>query len=51
VAFTARQRLLGWAADTNALVPPAHLSGRSALEIQNTDSGFAIKKWAPFGRY
>jgi glyoxylase-like metal-dependent hydrolase (beta-lactamase superfamily II) len=50
-SFTTRQRLLSWAADTNALILPAHLCGHSALEIQNTDSGFAIKKWAPFSRY
>lgn len=46
-----RMRLLGWAADNNALVLPAHFSGRTALEIENTGSGFTIKQWAPFPRY
>ncbi|MFJ2651453.1 MBL fold metallo-hydrolase [Streptomyces sp. NPDC087420] len=50
-ARTTRRRLLGWAADVNALVLPAHFSGHSALEVERTDSGFAIKKWAPFTRY
>ncbi|WP_237531223.1 MBL fold metallo-hydrolase [Streptomyces sp. SID3212] len=50
-ARTTRRRLLGWAADVNALVLPAHFSGHSALEVEKTGSGFAIKKWAPFTRY
>ncbi|MEU6067471.1 MULTISPECIES: MBL fold metallo-hydrolase [Streptomyces] len=50
-ARTTRRRLLGWAADHNALVLPAHFSGHSALEVEDRGSGFAIKKWAPFTRY
>ncbi len=48
---TTRHKLLGWAAEANALVLPAHLSGHSAFEIEHTRNGFAIKKWAPFSRY
>jgi glyoxylase-like metal-dependent hydrolase (beta-lactamase superfamily II) len=47
----ARRRLLGWAADTSALVLPAHLSGRSALEVRRVPGAFAISNWAPFSRY
>ncbi len=50
-ARSSRRRLLGWAADTNALVLPAHFSGHSALEVENKGSGFAIKTWAPITRY
>ncbi|MEU0880488.1 MBL fold metallo-hydrolase [Lentzea sp. NPDC005914] len=46
-----RRRLLGWAADTTALVLPAHFSGHSALEVEHRGDGFAIKNWAPFSRY
>ena len=46
-ARVTRRRLLGWAADTNALVLPAHFSGRSALEVQHQGNGFAITHWAP----
>ncbi|MFF4402917.1 MBL fold metallo-hydrolase [Streptomyces sp. NPDC001480] len=48
---TTRLRLLGWAADNNALMLPAHFSGHSALEVVNTGSGFAIKQWGPLPRY
>ena len=44
-------RLFGWAADNNALMLPAHFSGHTALEIENTGNGFAIKQWGPFSRY
>ncbi|MFF4350370.1 MBL fold metallo-hydrolase [Streptomyces sp. NPDC001530] len=50
-ARTTRRRLLGWAADANALVLPAHFSGHSALEVEDKGSGFVIKKWAPIPRY
>ncbi len=50
-ARATRRRLLGWAADTNALVLPAHLSGASAVEVSRTPDAFAIKQWAPFSRY
>jgi glyoxylase-like metal-dependent hydrolase (beta-lactamase superfamily II) len=51
LARTTRRSLLGWAADTNALVLPAHFSGHSALEIEHRDDSFAIKQWAPYPRY
>ncbi|WP_330174851.1 MBL fold metallo-hydrolase [Streptomyces sp. NBC_01498] len=60
-ARTSRRALLGWAADANAVVLPAHFGGHSAFEVENvtdltnvehTDGGgFAIKKWAPIPRY
>jgi glyoxylase-like metal-dependent hydrolase (beta-lactamase superfamily II) len=50
-ANATRRRLLGWAADNNALVLPAHFSGHTALEIQHQGDRFAIKQWAPFTRY
>ncbi|MGH3210533.1 MAG: MBL fold metallo-hydrolase [Trebonia sp.] len=50
LANATRRRLLGWAADNNALVLPAHLGGHSALEVQHQGSNFTITKWAPFTR-
>jgi glyoxylase-like metal-dependent hydrolase (beta-lactamase superfamily II) len=47
-ARTSRQRVLGWAADHNALVLPAHFAGHSACEITRNGSNFAVKSWAPF---
>ncbi|WP_405492597.1 MBL fold metallo-hydrolase [Nocardia sp. NBC_00511] len=49
-ARATRRRLLGWAADTNALVLPAHLGGHGAAEIIRDADTFAIKEWAPFTR-
>ncbi|MFD9071308.1 MBL fold metallo-hydrolase [Streptomyces lasiicapitis] len=49
-ARTARRRLLGWAADHNALVVPAHFGGHGALEVARTPSAFAVKEWAPLSR-
>ncbi|MBT2231895.1 MBL fold metallo-hydrolase [Nonomuraea sp. NEAU-A123] len=46
-----RRRLLDWAADTAALVLPAHFSGRSALEIERHAGAYAVKQWGPFSRY
>jgi glyoxylase-like metal-dependent hydrolase (beta-lactamase superfamily II) len=46
-----RRQLLGWVADNNALLLPAHLSGSSGLEVSHAGPGFAIKQWAPFARY
>ncbi|ADB31096.1 beta-lactamase domain protein [Kribbella flavida DSM 17836] len=45
-----RHRLLGRAADDNALVFPAHLGGRGAAEVVRDGSKFAIKNWAGFAR-
>ncbi|WP_199754179.1 MBL fold metallo-hydrolase [Amycolatopsis sp. WAC 01375] len=50
-ARATRRKVLGWAADVNAVVLPAHFSGHGALEVENRGSGFAIKNWAPFARY
>jgi len=50
-ARTTRRSLLGWAADRNALVLPAHLSGHSALEIARAGEAFTVSGWAPFPRY
>ncbi|MCA2216538.1 MBL fold metallo-hydrolase [Jidongwangia harbinensis] len=47
-AATTRRRLLGWAADHNALVVPAHFPGGGALEVTRDADRFAIKDWAPF---
>jgi glyoxylase-like metal-dependent hydrolase (beta-lactamase superfamily II) len=45
-----RRRLLGWAADRNALVMPAHLGGHGGAEVIREGDRFAIKSWAPFAR-
>lgn len=45
-----RYEILGWAADTNALVLPAHFAGHGALEVERDGGAFAIKRWAPFTR-
>lgn len=50
-ARVTRRRLLGWAADTNALVLPAHFRGHGALEVASRGTEFEIKNWAPFTRY
>ncbi|WP_216900413.1 MBL fold metallo-hydrolase [Nocardia alni] len=46
-----RRELLGWAADNNALLLPAHFSGHSALEIAHRNDSFEIKGWGAFPRY
>lgn len=46
-----RRRILGWAADNNALLIPAHLSGHGAAEVRREGGTFAIKGWAPFTPY
>ncbi|MEV0351496.1 MBL fold metallo-hydrolase [Nonomuraea sp. NPDC050680] len=50
-ARATRRRLLDWAADTIALVLPAHFSGRSALEIERRAESYTVREWAPFSRY
>jgi glyoxylase-like metal-dependent hydrolase (beta-lactamase superfamily II) len=45
-----RHKLLGRAADDNALVFPAHLGGHGAAEVVRDGSKFAIKDWAGFAR-
>lgn len=50
-ARSTRRKLLGWAADNNTLVVPAHLGGHGAAEIVRVGEKFAIKGWAPFAPY
>ncbi|MFE6159391.1 MBL fold metallo-hydrolase [Streptomyces sp. NPDC056486] len=50
-ARATRRRILGWAADRNALVVPAHLGGHGAAEVERSGDAFAIKGWAPFTPY
>jgi glyoxylase-like metal-dependent hydrolase (beta-lactamase superfamily II) len=45
-----RRALLGRAAETGALVFPAHLGGHGAAEVERNGSTFGIKEWAGFGR-
>jgi glyoxylase-like metal-dependent hydrolase (beta-lactamase superfamily II) len=45
-----RHKLLGRAAEDNALVFPAHLGGQGAAEVERDGSKFAIKGWAGFSR-
>lgn len=49
-ASATRRRLLGWAADHNALVLPAHLGGHGGVEVVRDGDRFAIQGWAPFER-
>ncbi|RJQ73764.1 MBL fold metallo-hydrolase [Pseudonocardiaceae bacterium YIM PH 21723] len=49
-ARATRRRLLGRAAEENALVLPAHLGGHGGAEVVRDGDGFAIKNWAPFAR-
>lgn len=50
-ARATRRKVLGRAADTNALVIPAHLGGHGAAEVAREGDKFAIKGWAPFTPY
>ncbi|MGR4878262.1 MBL fold metallo-hydrolase [Streptomyces sp. LARHCF249] len=50
-ARAARRRILGWAADHNGLLIPAHFGGHGAAEVVRDGGGFAIKGWAPFAPY
>jgi hypothetical protein len=50
-ARATRRKVLGWAADNNALVIPAHLGGHGAAEVARQGDKFAIKGWAPFAPY
>ena len=49
-ARATRRRLLGYAADTNTLVFPAHLGGYGGAELGRDGDRFTIKQWAPFRR-
>jgi glyoxylase-like metal-dependent hydrolase (beta-lactamase superfamily II) len=46
-AALTRRRMLERAADTNALVVPAHLGGAGAAEVVREGPDFVIKQWAP----
>ncbi|WP_109031297.1 MBL fold metallo-hydrolase [Streptomyces rubrogriseus] len=50
-ARATRRKVLGWAADNNALLIPAHLGGHGATEIARNGNTFDIKGWAPFSPY
>ena len=45
-----RHKVLGHAAEHNALVFPAHFGGSGAAEVERDGSKFAIKEWAAFSR-
>ncbi|MEV7037564.1 MBL fold metallo-hydrolase [Amycolatopsis sp. NPDC051061] len=47
-ARATRYRLLGEAADTGALVVPAHFPGRGAAEVRKSGAGYELHNWAPF---
>ncbi|MGI8329163.1 MBL fold metallo-hydrolase [Actinomadura scrupuli] len=47
-ARASRRRVLGQAADTGALVVPAHFGGHGATAVRRDGDGFAITGWAPF---
>lgn len=49
-ARLSRHRVLGWAADNNALVLPSHFGGAGAAEINRAGEKFTIKRWAAFSR-
>jgi glyoxylase-like metal-dependent hydrolase (beta-lactamase superfamily II) len=49
-ARATRHRVLGWAADTTALVLPAHFGGHGGVEVARSGSTFAISGWAGFDR-
>jgi glyoxylase-like metal-dependent hydrolase (beta-lactamase superfamily II) len=50
-ARATRHKVLGRAADDNALVIPAHLGGHGAAQVVRDGSRFAVKGWAPFSPY
>ncbi|WP_191298621.1 MBL fold metallo-hydrolase [Lentzea cavernae] len=50
-ARATRRRVLGEAADTGALVFPAHFPSGGAVEISRDANRFTIKDWAPFARH
>ncbi|WP_460723784.1 MBL fold metallo-hydrolase [Nocardia heshunensis] len=49
-ASATRRKLLGRAAETNALLLPAHFGGQGAAQVERTGSKFSIKEWAGFSR-
>ncbi|MBT2384933.1 MBL fold metallo-hydrolase [Streptomyces sp. ISL-11] len=49
-AVRSRRRILEEAADTRALVLPAHLPGHGAAEVRREGGKFALERWAAFDR-
>ncbi|NEA39551.1 MBL fold metallo-hydrolase [Streptomyces sp. SID11385] len=49
-ARVSRARMFARAADTGALVLPAHIPGHGAFELRREGRGFDIAAWAPFSR-
>jgi glyoxylase-like metal-dependent hydrolase (beta-lactamase superfamily II) len=47
-ARATRVRLLGEAAETGALVVPAHFPGRGAAEVRKSGEGYELHTWAAF---
>lgn len=47
-AKAARRTILGWAADNNALLLPAHIAKSGAMAIERHGDRFAIRDWATF---
>lgn len=47
-ARRSRRRLLGWAADNDALLFPAHFGGAAAAHVTRQSDNFQITEWAPF---
>lgn len=45
LANASRRRVLGHAADTGALVLPAHLPGARALQVGRGADGFVVRRW------
>ncbi|WP_373686283.1 hypothetical protein [Streptomyces lunaelactis] len=50
-ARATRRKVLGRAADNNALVIPAHPGCHGTAEMVRDGSKFAIEGWAPFAPY
>jgi glyoxylase-like metal-dependent hydrolase (beta-lactamase superfamily II) len=49
-ARVTRREILGWAADNNALILPAHFAGHGGLEVERDGGSFGVKRWAPLDR-
>lgn len=49
-AAASRRAVLGWAADNDAMVFPAHFSGHGAHRVARRAGTFEISEWAPFDR-
>jgi glyoxylase-like metal-dependent hydrolase (beta-lactamase superfamily II) len=47
-ARTTRRRLLAQAADTRALIVPAHFPGHGAAEVRPRGTGYEVRRWAAF---